>query len=219
MKRALFGLLMLLALPAAAWITFESPPAASLEWVAEDMVFNGLAMRVQFFRGKAAPTDVLAFYRQRWSEGGKRQYVENTVGPWKTISRASGDYFLTAQIRPAAGGGSEGYLSQRPVKLAPRPVLGQGFNLPSGSEVVNDILSQDGERRGRTLLAFNGQTVDANASFFRDSLPQEGWTLVGEGRARDGGRQMVLRQGRDELSLAMTAKGGRTAVGATLVRH
>jgi hypothetical protein len=220
MMRLAFACLFLAApVSAVAWATFDAPPSASLEWVAQDLVFNGVAMRIQFFRTKAAPAEVLAYYRQRWTEGGKRLYVENNLGPWRTISHASGDYFLTAQIRPAARGGAEGYLSQRPLKMAPRPILGQGFDLPSGSEVVNDILSQDGDRRGRTLLLFNNLSVDANATFFRGNLQQDGWTLVSEGRGRDGGRQLVLRRGSDELSLAMAAKGNRTAIGATLVRH
>lgn len=211
--------LAIATMPAAAWTTFDAPPSASLEWVAQDMVFNGVAMRIQFFRTKAAPTEVLAYYRQRWSEGGKRLYVENRLGPWQTISRASGDYFLTAQIRPGGGGGAEGYLSQRPLKVPPRSVLGQGFSLPAGSEVVNDIQSEDEGRRARTLLVFNELTVDANAVFFRGTLEREGWTLVSEGRGRNGARQLVLRKGQDELSLALAARAGRTAVGATLVRH
>jgi hypothetical protein len=215
----LFLSLLFTALRADAWTTVEPPPQASLEWVAQDMVFNGIGMRVQFFRSKLAPAEVLAYYRQQWTEGGRRNYVENNFGPWKMISHGAGEYLVTVQVRPAGNGNSEGYLSQRPLKTPPRLALGQGFVLPPGSEVVNDIQSRDGDRQGRTLLAFNSLAVDANAAFFRSSLEREGWSLVSEGRAKNGGRQLVMRHASDELSLAMTAKGGRTAVGATLVRH
>ncbi len=219
MREFVAGLLLLLgAAPAQAWTTVEEPPLASLEWVAQDMVYNGVPMRIQFFRSKAAPPEVLAHYRQRWTDGGRRHYVENNLGPWKVISRALNDYFVTVQVRPAAAG-TEGYLSQRPLKAPPRPVLGQGFPLPPGSEVVNDILSRDDNRQGRTLLAFNPLPVEANATFFRNSLTGEGWTMASEGNARNGGRQMVLQKGNQELSLALTVAGGRTAVGATIVRR
>jgi len=217
-RTLVLALLLLLAAPARAWTTVEAPPLATLEWVAQDMVYNGVPTCIQMFRSKAAPQEVLAYYRQRWTDGGKQSYVENQLGPWKTISRAVGDIFVTVQVRPA-GRGSEGYLSQRPVKTPPRPILGQGFPLPPGSEVVNDILSRDGDRQGRTLLAFNQMSVDANAAYFRGTLGKDGWTVASEGRARNGGRQMVLQKGNQELSLALTSTGGRTAVGATIVRH
>lgn len=219
MRWVLFFSLIFTALRADAWTSVESPPLASLEWVAQDMVYNGISMRVQFFRSKVAPVDVLAYYRQQWTEGGRRNYVENNFGPWKMISHGTGDYLVTVQVRPAGSGNSEGYLSQRPLKTPPRQILGQGFVLPPGSEVVNDIQSRDGDRQGRTLLAFNSLAVEANAAFFRSNLEREGWSLVSEGRAKNGGRQLVMRYASDELSLAMTVKGGRTAVGATLVRH
>jgi len=216
--RLLAPLLFLLASPASAWMPVEEPPHATLEWVAQDMVYNGIPTRIQFFRSKAAPADVLAFYRQRWTEGGQPRYVENRPGPWQSISRALGDFFVTVQVRAAADG-AEGYLSQRPIRTPPSPALGQGFALPQGSEVVNDITSRDGDRQARTLLAFNSLTVDANASFFRSSLGREGWDLVSDAGARNGGRQMILRRSSDELSVAMTARRSGTAVGATLVRH
>jgi hypothetical protein len=217
--RLLAPLLLLLSFPASAWMTVEEPPQATLEWVAKDMVYNGVPTRIQFFRSKAAPQDVLAYYRQRWTENGQRRYVENRPGPWKSISRAVGDFFVTVQVRRAADGGAEGYLSQRPLKTPPTPALGQGFALPQGSSVVNDIQSRDGDQQARTLLAFNSLTVDGNAAFFRSSLADEGWGVVSDAAARNGGRQLVLRRGSDELSIAMTARRSGTAVGATLVRH
>jgi hypothetical protein len=213
-------LILLLAAPAWAWTSVEAPPRTSLEWVAQDMVYNGIPTRIQFFRSRAALPEVLAWYRQRWTEGGRPRYVENNTGPWKTISHAVGQDFVTIQVRPASGGGAEGYVSQRPIEAPPHAALGQGFTLPQGSEVVNDIQSRDGGQQSRTLLVFNNLTPTANASFFQASLAREGWALVSEGQGRDGkSRQMVLRHGNDELSLAMTGSGRKTAVGATLVRR
>lgn len=217
--RFLAPLLLLLSCPASAWMPVEEPPRATLEWVAQDMVYNGIPTRIQFFRSKTAPEDVLAYYRRRWTENGQRRYVENSPGPWNSISRAIGDFFVTVQVRRAAGGGAEGYLSQRPLKPPPAPALGQGFALPQGTEVVNDIQSRDGDRQARTVLAFNSLTVDANAAFFRSSLAREGWDMASDAGARNGGRQMVLRRGSDEISIALAINRSGTAVGATLVRH
>ncbi len=213
---ALCLLLLLAAAPCRAWIRVEAPPAASLEWVAEDMVYNGVPMRIQFFRSKAAPGEVLAHYRQRWSDGGRKQYVENRLGPWETIARGLGEFFVTVQVRPTASGGSEGYLAQRPLAVRATPVLGQGIALPPGSEVVNDILNRDIHRPARTLLAFNSLPVDANAAFFRERYTRDGWTLASDAKGRNGGRQMILRRNGEELSLALALRAGRTALGATL---
>jgi hypothetical protein len=95
--------------------------------------------------------------------------------------------------------------------------LGQGVFLPPGSEVVNDILNRDGHRPARTLLAFNGLSVDANAAYFRERYTQEGWTVASDAKGRNGGRQMVLQRKGEELSLALAFRDGKTALGATLV--
>ncbi len=216
MKLTLLCLLLLLAAPCRAWVGVEAPPAATLEWVAEDMVHNGVPMRIQFFRSKAAPGEVLADYRRRWSDGARRQYVENRIGPWKVISHAVGEFFISVQVRPAAGG-SEGYLAQRPLALKTRSVLGLGVALPPGSEVVNDILDRDARRPSRTLLAFNSLSVDDNAAFFRENYPRNGWSLASDAKGRNGGRQMLLQRPGEELSLALVSRAGRTALGATLV--
>jgi hypothetical protein len=215
--RTAIGVLLFAATaPAAAWEPVDPPPQATLQWVAEDMNYNGVPMRVQFFRSKITLAALLEHYRQRWSEGGQRRYVENDVGPWKAISREQGDYFITVQVRPA-GKGSEGYLSQRPTHARPKAGLGDGFPFPPGSDVVNDILTRDSDRTARTLLAFNGLTVDANADFYRTRLTKEGWAVADDAKGRNGGRQLVLRGPAGELSLALTG-GARTAVAATLVR-
>ncbi len=217
MRAVLLLVLGLLAVPAArAWVTVETPSLTRLEWVAEDMVYNGVPMRIQYFHTRLSQAELLAFYRQRWTDGGRKGYVENTVGPWKTISRAAGSFFVTVQIRPLKSG-SEGYLSQRPLAPPPSVLLGRGAPLPPGSEVVNDILSNDAGRQGRTLLAYCPLSVDASATFYRDTVAKHGWTVVSEGKARNGGRQMVLRKGNEELSLAFTPAGSRTAIGMTIV--
>jgi len=216
--RILLAALLLLAAPAArAWVTMEAPPQSTVAWVAQDMVYNGIPMRIQYFHSKRSLNDVLAYYRQRWTDIGWKNYVENTVGPWRNISRAQGDFFLVVQVRPAVGNTAEGYLSQRPLKSPPRPLLGQGAPLPSGSEVVNDILSHDEDRQGRTLLAYSPLSVDACAAYYRDATGKDGWTLVSEGKTQNGGRQMVLRKGSQELSAAFAPSGNRTAIGMTIV--
>jgi hypothetical protein len=220
MRILLFAALLLLTAPAArAWVSVEAPPQSTVTWVARDMVYNGVPMRIQYFHSKHSPAQVLDYYRQRWTDGGKKNYVENTVGPWRNISRAKGDVFVTVQARPAAGGTTEGYLSQRPLKSPPPPQLGRGAPLPPGSEVVNDILSNDGDRQSRTLLAYCPLSVDASAAHYREAMGKDGWTLVNEGKARSGGRQMVLRKDDQELSLAFSPSGNRTAIGMTIVKR
>ena len=218
MRALLLAALLLLTAPAArAWVAMEAPPQSTVAWVAQDMVYNGVPMRIQYFHSKYSLPQVLAYYRQRWTDIGWKNYVEYTAGPWRNISRAQGDFFVVVQVRPATGNTAEGYLSQRPLKMSPRPLLGQGVPLPPGSKVANDIQSNDGDRLGRTVLAFCPLSVNASAAYYREYMAKDGWSLVSEGKARNGGRQMVLRKDNQELSVAFAPSGDGTAIGMTIV--
>lgn len=216
MNRLVVALLILLDLsPAWAWVKIEEPPLSTVEWVAQDMVFNGIPMRMQTFHSKASANEVLAHYRQLWSPGGRRQYVENDLGPWRTISRQQDDFFITVQVRRAADG-TEGYLSQRLFKIEAQPVATRRFDLPPGTKLVNDIVTRDSGRSARTVLAFNNLSVDDNAAFFRKQYTQAGWSIASDAKADDK-RQMVLQRANEELSVAIASQPGGTAVAATQV--
>jgi hypothetical protein len=54
---------------AADWPEIIAPPSSNVQWVAKDMVQNGVPMQIQSFSSDSAVGDVLAYYRDNWNTG------------------------------------------------------------------------------------------------------------------------------------------------------
>jgi hypothetical protein len=197
---------------------FTVPQGARLLYVASDMAVNGLPMSIKEMRTKDSPDAVLAFYRREW--GGRRPgFFENPLQEWRTIATYDGPCYYTVQVR-AQGSGTYALLgvSKRP-NVAPRP-RGEGFPMPSGSQVFNDLSHRDGPKHGRTLLLTNTQAPDANVLFYRQTFEAEGWVpLVDRLVVTDKGPAQVMlwRRGLEEASITVQKGGAGTTVVANLV--
>ncbi|HTT07933.1 MAG TPA: hypothetical protein VMH34_04000 [Gammaproteobacteria bacterium] len=200
----------------AAEPEFPPPPQAKVEWVAEDMVMNGIAMRVRRFESPASVEQVLGFYKQRWQDGEKGElgYAEtDALEPWQLLSRVERGRLLTVQVQPTASG-SWGYLGLSDLpqfKGAPR--LGEGFPKLSGSRVLNDIVSNDPGKRGRSLLIANSLSIGINAAYYRDHYENEGWhKVMDEIGGRGALRTLVYASGREKVSMVILKFEGETHI-------
>jgi hypothetical protein len=109
-------------------------------------------------------------------------------------------------------------VSKRPV-VKPRPP-GEGFPMPSGTRVFNDLAHRDGPKQGRTLLLGNTQAPDANVLFYRQTFEAQGWVaLVDRPVATDKGSAYVMlwRRGLEEASITVQKGGPGTTIVANLV--
>lgn len=181
-SRALSISLILWALPtlsyAAQWPHFEAPPAASVKWVAQDIVHNGVPMKIKSFQSRASSEEVVQFYRQRWGDDGEGKFVEQTVGPWKVIGTVKEVYNLTVQVQTGAdGSASEGFLGISTLPSVDRPV-GPARDFPQlgGSQLISETISHDSGQGANTLIIQNDYSVGANVSFYSSRLPTMGWT-------------------------------------------
>lgn len=214
--------LVLLCAPLRAWAddwpSIPVPSKSRMEWVAKDMRFNGVPMRVQHFVSSADPADVLSYYRQRW--GGLGASIENTMGPWRVIGRQENAYYLTVQIKPRGRGGTEGFLgvSRLPALKSP-PRLGVGFPMMEDSRVLNDIENRDPGQQARTLLLDNRFSVESNALFYREQFIHQGWSRVEDRTLQVGrARVVVFKRSGEEAMLTLQGDGHKTIVTANLVQ-
>lgn len=158
---------------------FPPPPDSTVNRPAQNMVMNGLPMDIRQFVSKRSVTEVLEFYREHWPEGTEEKpgYTETDVlDPWQIISRVEDGYLMTVQVTENGERGSSGLLAisqlPNPDKL---PELGKGFPSLRGSYVMNDILSKDLGKEGRTLQIANHYSVEHNANYYRNHYENYGW--------------------------------------------
>jgi hypothetical protein len=197
---------------------FAAPEGAKLLYVASDMQVNGVPMSVKEMRTKDAPEAVLGFYRREWSRNRSGSF-ENAMPEWRTIATMEGPCYYTVQVQ-AQGSGTYALLgvSRRP-NVAPR-TPGEGFPMPMGSKVMNDLKHRDGPKSARTLLLANARPPEQNVSFYRDTFERQGWlALVDRPVVTEKGPAhiMLWRRGLEEASITVQRVGASTTVVANLV--
>lgn len=166
---------------AETWPHVKAAPGATLQWVAQEMVHNGIPMQIQTFHANTPPREVIAFYRQEWSARGGRSPVENTSGEWQIIGQRQGDYYITVQARAGGGAKSQGYIA-----VTQLSTLGKRAHSPSvaafpslgGTQIISQSQANDGGKKSITLVLRNGFSIESNSGFYRATLSGEGWTLL-----------------------------------------
>jgi len=186
----------------ADWPAIEPPPGARVQSVAEEMKYNGVPMRIRQFTSEGTVDNVLWFYRQKWTEGGKRKIATNTVGGWQVLGKQDGDYYITVQVRPREPRGTEGYLgvSKLP-SLTESPRVDMLFPRMPGSEVISDVDSFDNGKAAKTLILKNDHSITSNQSYYESMMPGQDWKQQKSLRAdQDINRRVLYFERRKEAA-------------------
>lgn len=198
---------------------FPTPGAGRLQWVAQNLRFNGMPMQIKELSTEETPQQVLAFYQHAWG-GSPPYYYEYQVGDWKAIATLREKCFFTVQVQPQ-GRGARALLG-----VSTRPDNGQlkkpGADFPamSGSRVVNDIDHFDGGKTGRTILLMNSFSPGTNVNFYRSALADDGWVAIVD-RTVDAGKGLshvlVMKRGHNETNMTISPVQNGTSVMVTMV--
>lgn len=219
-KRVTFGCVFSLAAvlaQAADWPAIDVPPKSHVEWVGQDMKMNGVPLQVQKFDSALRVDEVLTFFRTHWGTQEQKKSVENVHGAYTVIGRRQGDFYFTAQIKPSAQFGSEGFLSVSKLPSMPKPDLSPG-DLPvnSGTRVLSVFESNDAGKSSRQVMLANRDSVQSNVRFYEAALESRGWTKKQSAAAKNlaadnnlsyfqkGNQELnmeILRQPRSTLTL------------------
>jgi len=191
----------------AGWPRVPVPPTTKVEALGRVMTWNTIPMRAQLFKSQLPVERVLAFFRDRWDDG----FAENDYGPWRQISRQEDEYFITVQVQPDPEGGSHGRISI--MHLHDRPVerLGTGVPMLQGSNVFNDLRSEDAGRRSRMTGLVNRFSLESNLDFYRRHYLERGWGVAMIQDVEEG-HVSVFRKGNDEVTVVLNSTGMGTTV-------
>ena len=212
------------AVSAENWPRVKAAPGATLQWVAQNMVHNGVPMQIQTFQANTPPREVIAFYRQEWSARSGRPPVENTSGEWQIIGQRQGNYYITVQARTGNGAKSQGYIAVTQLSAAgKRELLPSVAAFPSlgGTQIISQSQADDDGKKSITLVLRNGFSMESNSGFYRSTLSGEGWTLLQDfDPASQGmtGRVMYFERKGESCHISMTsADDGYTVIAVNQV--
>ncbi|MFC5475467.1 hypothetical protein [Paraherbaspirillum soli] len=228
-------------LAGAAWLALAGPTAAQTAWpsvalpksvsafgIGEQITANGLPMRVQGFVSQAKPAELLEQFRRSLGQ----PLVENTLGNKQILGRAEGRYYLTVQIE-AAGQGSKGLAAVTDMKAL---VQGQEKaqdntarwlnRLPSGSRIISQISSRDGDKLDTQMVIVNGHSETLNGNALKSIMQNDGMELDREAApddkalnripARLANSKTLLFKGAGKEAVATIARDGNGSTAIVL---
>lgn len=185
---------------------FPIPYIGQAHWVAENMRMNGMPMQIKELTTEQTPQQVIAFYKQRWSDA-PPFFHEYEVGGMPAIATLRSGCFYTVQVMPY-GRGAKALLG-----VSTKPEGGQvkapgaGFPNMAGSTILNDIDHYDSGKTGRTIVLTNAYSPDANLNFYRRTMADDGWSAIMDrpvGGSKGISHVLVLKRGYHEASLTIS---------------
>ncbi len=185
---------------------FPVPHVGQVQWVAENMRMNGMPMQIKELTTEQTPQQVLAFYKQRWSDA-PPYFHEYEVSGMPAIATLRKGCFYTVQVM-AHGRGAKALLG-----ISTKPdggqlkTLGAGFPNMAGSTVLNDVDHYDAGKTGRTILLTNMYSPDANLNFYRRTMADDGWSAIMDrpvGGTKGISHVLVMKRGYHEANLTIS---------------
>jgi hypothetical protein len=197
------------AAPDEGWPQLPAPPRAALEWVAADLEYNGLPMRVLRFSSPASVAEIIALYRAHWTRGYPAPPASIMLDHATVVTQVHGPFLMTVKAAPGPDGGTTGLLAVTQVLHIGAVAYDTArtgpddLPRPPDARVLSNVTSHDGGRRSRQVLLQTPASVDSTARYFDAALTGRGWARLHAGAGR-AGHFAVYRSGARELALSIT---------------
>lgn len=191
----------------------ELPPSAKSFSVGENIVLNGLPMRMRGFHADGSLRELKAWFRRHLGV----QVVENRWGDTVILGKAEGKSYLTVQLKPGRDG-VQGVVAisdlqasdvlERYRERANRLLSG----MPHDSMLVSDMTAQDGNKVSWHAVVANRQGGQLNSERVQAWLIGQGFVLEHETRTGDDGRSLYFKGAAKEAIVTIARERGQQAV-------
>ncbi len=190
--------------PTPSWLQFNS--------VAENMVINSLPSEVYYFTSESSSASTLDYYRKQWQSHPDYSpgYRESWVSPWHILARTEEGKLITLQIQDDSDGTSLGYFTIADMSRA-QTVETSDVPMMTGSKILNQSLSEDGDKKSSVTLVSNSFSISSNTDFYLSYYLDEGWTNDVHQEESDS-VTLVFRKGRQEANLVIRQLFGVTQI-------
>lgn len=198
------------------------PPAALVTYVG-DVIQNGLPIQMKQFSTEASVTELLAFYKQRWSDASNQHenvpsYLEKQAGDWYVLSKMEGNNSVVVQARKANQGMTEGYISVTDMSdIREQNHWSSDFPRMHGTKILSNTEALDKGRVAYTLVLYNEHSVRENRDYYRDNMSSSGWQYT-RGGERSKTTMLYFKNETLRCEIAISsADDGKTIIFANLV--
>ena len=201
------------AASSAPWPELLQPPKATVQWVGDSLRVNGVPTRVMRFDSSASRSEVVEFYRAGWTGGYPTRASVRVMGDATVVGQAHGPFFMTAEVKDAPLGGSQGLISVARVLGSKIERSAGELPLMPGAKVLQVVEANDPGRRSREVALSVPQAAPSVVQFYQAALPDAGWRQVQYNDVpRDtggpGGAVLVFQRERSELQLSVVTNPG-----------
>ncbi|MGD9168671.1 MAG: hypothetical protein PVI97_01245 [Candidatus Thiodiazotropha sp.] len=198
------------------------PPAASVTYVG-DVIQNGLPMQMKQFKTELSVTELLAFYKQRWSDISTKQdnvphYLEKEAGEWFVLSKIESGKSVVVQVKKTGNRMTEGFISVTDITDIREPNhWSNDFPRLQGTQLMSNTESVDKGRNAYTLVLYNKLSVSENRDFYRDNMYSDGWQYA-RGGEKSSTTMLYFKKDKWHCDITVTeADDGKTIIFANLV--
>jgi hypothetical protein len=176
-----------LAHDVAPWPQIPLPKQVDVFEVGNEMIVNGMPIRMQGFVSRASPAELAASMRQLLGA----PLMEDRRGATLVLGRGQGRYYITVQLAPLGSGTRALIAVTKPPLNAQDPVAVADARhllsaLPPGSTLTSQTASFDGPVRAHQAAIVNSHSVDINTEYVKRMLRAEGFTLEREAMPAQG---------------------------------
>lgn len=190
--------------PTPSWLVFNS--------VAESMTINGLPSEVYYFTSETSSENTLNYYRKQWQSHPDYSpgYRESWVSPWHILARTESGKLITLQIQDDSENSSLGYFTIADMSAAQK-VKTSDIPMLNGSKILNQSISEDGDKKSNLTLVSNTSSISSNTEFYLNYYLNEGWTNDVH-QEESNSVTLVFRKGRREAHLVIRQLFGATQI-------
>jgi len=208
------ALLLTQAVPAAACPT-TVPGGMRSEPVGEEIIANGLPMRIRQVTSKEASLGILDRVEQQWKDD-RYTVTRQRVGTWDVVSARSAECNTTLQLMDRDGA-AVGYFGvadpKRQAEWLPKKLK---VKLPGNIELGSTVASNDSGRNGLTIAFSTKRSVMDINDYFMHALQDAGWSALQSHELRKSptefARVVSAQRERDQISIVLWDDGRTRAI-------
>ena len=170
--------------------------------------YNNRPMMIRNFVADMSYQSIVKHYHKIWDE----RYDDTAFGIWHQITTMTDDCMMTVQIAGSNSSPIAGRLIiSNPPTAAANQVVGEDILMPTDSDVVSDLVTTDGPKKGRVTMIATGGSPSEVANFYFSEMQNDGWAIdrqFVEGESR----MLAFRKGIDISNILIIPAGDFTQV-------